>query len=80
MPETPKSPLTNPANLYLFAGIAFLASGVVFLLTNMNGLWVAFFALGLVFIVLSTTERAKAAKAATESAPEKDETKPDGDV
>jgi uncharacterized membrane protein HdeD (DUF308 family) len=74
MPDTPKSPLTNPANLYLFAGVAFLVAGVVFLLTNTNGLWVAFFALGLVFIVLSTTERAKAARAAA------DEPKPGTDL
>lgn len=71
MSDTPKSSLTLSANLYLFAGIAFLVAGVVFLITNMNGLWVAFFAPGLVFIVLSTTERAKAAP---------DETKPDGDA
>lgn len=64
MSEKPASSLWSAANLYLFAGIVFLGAGVTFLLTNSNTLWVTFFALGMVFFVLSSTERTKAAKAA----------------
>jgi uncharacterized membrane protein YjjP (DUF1212 family) len=71
MTEKPRASFLTAANLYLFAGVAFLASGVSFLLTSQNGLWVVFFALGIVFIVLSTIERAKTAKTPpTSSAPD----------
>ncbi len=83
MSEKPAAPLLS-ANLYLAAGIPFLVAGIVILLTDAQGLWVVFLALGLVFIVLSTTERNKAAapprQAPPQQAPPQQAPPPPGDA
>lgn len=73
MSEKPASTPNLAANLYLVAAVAFLFAGVVFLITGTTGMWISFFALGTVFMVLSATERAKTAKAASSDEPQPDD-------
>lgn len=65
MTDKPETRKPDQKKLYLIAGICFLVAGVVFVFTQMSGLWISMFVLGIVFITLSATKPA----AAKEDAP-----------
>jgi len=72
MSEKPELPVVNGARIYLFVGIAFLGAGALFLISRVEGIWIAFLALGLAFLVLSSAGRARAARAAEPTDPTPD--------
>ena len=53
MTDTQKRTKNPNAPGFLGVGVVFIAVAIVFLLTGMNGIWVAFFTIGVVFMSMS---------------------------